>query len=71
MQRALPGAPTYTYMSVKNPEALNLDGSIYGIAVRGVPRGLRPFSLFTNFVPPPLPLTTGVPQLHIQGKLDV
>ena len=23
----------FTYMSVKDPEALNLDGSIYGIAV--------------------------------------
>lgn len=27
------GGPTYTYMSVEDPEALNLDGSIYGIAV--------------------------------------
>ena len=33
VERALPGAPTYTYMSVRDPEALNLDGSIYGIAV--------------------------------------
>jgi hypothetical protein len=27
------GGNSYTYMSVLNPEALNLDGSIYGIAV--------------------------------------
>jgi hypothetical protein len=27
------GGNTYTYMSVTNPEAINLDGSIYGIAV--------------------------------------
>ena len=27
------GAPSYTYISVKDPNALNLDGSIYGIAV--------------------------------------
>jgi len=31
--RALPGATTYTYMSVEDPNALNLDGSRYGIAV--------------------------------------
>jgi len=31
--RALPGAPTYTYLSVADPEALNLDGSRYGIAI--------------------------------------
>jgi hypothetical protein len=30
---ALPGAPTFQYMSVPDPEALNLDGSRYGIAV--------------------------------------
>ena len=33
VSRALPGAPTWTYMSVLDPLALNLDGSIYGIAV--------------------------------------
>ena len=31
--RASPGATSYTYMSVPDPEALNLDGSQYGIAV--------------------------------------
>ena len=30
VERAVAGAPTYTYMSVRDPEALNLDGSIYG-----------------------------------------
>lgn len=33
VERAAPGALTYTYMSVENPAALNLDGSRYGIAV--------------------------------------
>lgn len=33
VQPATPGGPTYTYMNVEDPEALNLDGSIYGIAV--------------------------------------
>lgn len=33
VERALPGATTYTYMSVLDTEALNLDGSVYGIAV--------------------------------------
>ena len=33
VERALPGAPTYTYLSVNSPDALNLDGSRYGIAV--------------------------------------
>ena len=33
VERAKAGAPTYTYMSVADPYALNLDGSRYGIAV--------------------------------------
>jgi hypothetical protein len=33
VERALPGAQTFTYMSVEDPNALNLDGSRYGIAV--------------------------------------
>ncbi len=33
VERALPGATTFTYMSVEDPNALNLDGSRYGIAV--------------------------------------
>ena len=33
VQPAKAGGPTYTYMSVKSADALNLDGSRYGIAV--------------------------------------
>lgn len=33
VKAALPGGPTFAYMSVPDPEALNLDGSRYGIAV--------------------------------------
>ena len=33
IEPATAGSPTYTYMSVLDPDAVNLDGSRYGIAV--------------------------------------
>jgi hypothetical protein len=60
--RAQPGGTTFTYMSVTDPDALNLDGSRYGIAVclSSVSKANWTFSTdgVSNLEAQPLPTTS-------------